>query len=162
MFTRLTLSESYEFNVVVRSSWYPATLKFVPCGGDPILEISSDLLPWMIGSYGWLVVTGTWLLFSHILGIVIPIDELILFRGVAQPPTSHSLARSIHQLVYWDGIGFQKPRKNAVHIQMADADGLDVRPPSSMLSFSFWPIPFDSVLHAVLSKHSHGCWPILE
>ena len=28
-------------------------------------------------------------LFSHILGIIIPIDELIFFRGVAQPPTSH-------------------------------------------------------------------------
>ena len=28
-------------------------------------------------------------LFSHILGIIIPIDELIFFRGVAQPPTSN-------------------------------------------------------------------------
>ena len=26
-------------------------------------------------------------LFSHILGIIIPIDELIFFRGVGQPPT---------------------------------------------------------------------------
>ena len=25
---------------------------------------------------------GTWFLFSHILGIIIPIDELIFFRGV--------------------------------------------------------------------------------
>ena len=38
-----------------------------------------------------------YILFSHILGIIIPIDfliipidELIFFRGVAQPPTSHS------------------------------------------------------------------------
>ena len=30
---------------------------------------------------------GTWILFFHILGIVIPTDELIFFRGVAQPPT---------------------------------------------------------------------------
>jgi len=27
-------------------------------------------------------------LFFHILGIIIPTDELIFFRGVAQPPTS--------------------------------------------------------------------------
>ena len=36
-------------------------------------------------------VSGRWwlehVLFSHILGIVIPTDELIFFRGVAQPPT---------------------------------------------------------------------------
>ena len=31
---------------------------------------------------------GTWLLFFHILGIIIPIDELIFFRGVGIPPTS--------------------------------------------------------------------------
>ena len=28
-------------------------------------------------------------LFFHILGIMIPTDELIFFRGVGQPPTSH-------------------------------------------------------------------------
>ena len=41
----------------------------------------------MTASY-WLVV-GTWLLFSHILGIIIPTDELIFFRGVGLPPASH-------------------------------------------------------------------------
>ena len=30
-------------------------------------------------------------LFFHILGIIIPIDELIFFRGVAQPPTRNSI-----------------------------------------------------------------------
>ena len=35
----------------------------------------------------WLVVWNIFL-FSHILGIIIPIDELIFFRGVVQPPTS--------------------------------------------------------------------------
>ena len=31
----------------------------------------------------WLVVTGTWMLFSHSVGnVIIPIDELISFRGV--------------------------------------------------------------------------------
>ena len=29
------------------------------------------------------------LLFFHVLGIIIPIDELIVFRGVGQPPTSN-------------------------------------------------------------------------
>ena len=36
-------------------------------------------------------ISGWWFgchfLFSHISGIIIPIDELIFFRGVAQPPT---------------------------------------------------------------------------
>ena len=32
---------------------------------------------------------GTFFLFSHILGIVTPADELIFFRGVGQPPTSN-------------------------------------------------------------------------
>ena len=36
----------------------------------------------------WLVVTGTRLWFSHILGIIIPIETFLFFRGVAQPPTS--------------------------------------------------------------------------
>ena len=33
-------------------------------------------------------VSGTWILFFHILGIIIPTDELIFFRGVGIPPTS--------------------------------------------------------------------------
>ena len=38
----------------------------------------------------WLVVTGTLLLLFHILRIIIiPIDELIFFRGVAQPPSRY-------------------------------------------------------------------------
>ena len=40
----------------------------------------------------WLVVTGTWLSFSHILKIVIPIDELIFFREIGIPPTSWCFA----------------------------------------------------------------------
>jgi hypothetical protein len=32
---------------------------------------------------------GTWLLFFHMLGIIIPSD-FIFFRGVGQPPTSSS------------------------------------------------------------------------
>ena len=35
----------------------------------------------------WLVVWNIFY-FVHILGIIIPTDELIFFRGVAQPPTS--------------------------------------------------------------------------
>jgi hypothetical protein len=37
----------------------------------------------------WLLVGGLeHLFFSPILGIILPIDELIFFRGVGQPPTS--------------------------------------------------------------------------
>ena len=36
---------------------------------------------------GWLVVWNR-ILFFHILGIIIPTDELIFFRGVGIPPTS--------------------------------------------------------------------------
>jgi len=38
---------------------------------------------------GWLVVTGTWLLFVPYIGngIIIPTDEIIFFRGVGIPPT---------------------------------------------------------------------------
>jgi hypothetical protein len=39
------------------------------------------------GLYCWLVV-GTFFIFFHILGIIIPTDELIFFRGVGIPPTS--------------------------------------------------------------------------
>ena len=42
-----------------------------------------------------LLLAGWWFgchfLFSHILGRIIPIDEVIFFRGVAQPPTSSDL-----------------------------------------------------------------------
>ena len=34
---------------------------------------------------GWW--SGTWTLFFHMLEVIIPIDEVIFFRGVAQPPT---------------------------------------------------------------------------
>ena len=41
----------------------------------------------------WSVVTGTWLLFFHSLGnVIIPTDEVIVFAGVAIPPTSVSLS----------------------------------------------------------------------
>jgi len=33
---------------------------------------------------GWF---GTWFLFFHRLGIIIPTDELICFRGIGIPPT---------------------------------------------------------------------------
>ena len=38
---------------------------------------------------------GTFFLFSHILGIVTPADELIFFRGVGQPPTRMSGMKSL-------------------------------------------------------------------
>ena len=36
----------------------------------------------------WLVVWNMNFMTFHILGIIIPTDELIFFRGVGQPPTS--------------------------------------------------------------------------
>ena len=43
---------------------------------------------------------GTWILFFHILGIIIPTDELIFFRGVGQPPTRFFL-HGFLQFVPW-------------------------------------------------------------
>jgi hypothetical protein len=34
-------------------------------------------------------------LFSHILGIITPTDELIFFRGVGQPPTSFQIEKTV-------------------------------------------------------------------
>ena len=58
-------------------------------------------------STGWWF--GTWLLFSHILGIIIPIDELIFFRGVDQPPTRMSLPRSSRSLRLKVGWRMRRP-----------------------------------------------------
>ena len=45
---------------------------------------SYDLISCLVGG-----LVGTSILFSHSVGLlIIPIDELIFFRGVAQPPTS--------------------------------------------------------------------------
>jgi ABC-type amino acid transport system permease subunit len=35
----------------------------------------------------WLVVWNFWIIFPYIGNVIIPTDELIFFRGVAQPPT---------------------------------------------------------------------------
>ena len=43
-------------------------------------------------------------LFFHILGIIIPTDELIFFRGVGQPPTSY-ISHSDHGFFSLDGYG---------------------------------------------------------
>jgi hypothetical protein len=40
-------------------------------------------------------------LFSHILGIIIPTDELIFFRGVAQPPSRLALTIINHILTVY-------------------------------------------------------------
>ena len=46
---------------------------------------------------------GTFFLFSHILGIVTPADELIFFRGVGQPPTRMSGMKSLGFSPHWNG-----------------------------------------------------------
>jgi hypothetical protein len=64
-------------------------------GALPIDERSSMLFAavlachhmlWLVNKmHDWLVV---WKIFFHMLGIIIPTDELIFFRAVAQPPTT--------------------------------------------------------------------------
>jgi hypothetical protein len=44
-----------------------------------------------IQNAGWCF--GTF--FPHILGIIIPTDELIFFRGVGQPPTRNVICQDI-------------------------------------------------------------------
>ena len=51
------------------------------------LRDSVDVPVLAILQSGWWF--GTWLLFFHILGIIIPTDELIFFRGVGIAPTSN-------------------------------------------------------------------------
>ena len=48
----------------------------------------------------WLVVWNMNGLFFHIWGILIPTDELILFRGVGQPPTSEE-GRAVTDQICW-------------------------------------------------------------
>ena len=57
----------------------PALGKWSPTGADFVL------VPTPLNTY----ITGWWFgtCFSHILGIIIPTDELIFFRGVGIPPT---------------------------------------------------------------------------
>ena len=43
----------------------------------------------LVGYSNWLVVWNIFFIFPYIGLLIIPIDELIFFRGVAQPPTSH-------------------------------------------------------------------------
>ena len=46
----------------------------------------------------WLVVTGTWLLFSHILEMSSSQLTFIFFRGVAQPPTSYDYNKLVEHV----------------------------------------------------------------
>ena len=44
---------------------------------------------------------GTWILLFHILGIIIPTDELIFFRGVGIPPTSFTIDPRLSHTHKW-------------------------------------------------------------
>ena len=59
---------------------------------------------------GWLVVTGTWLLFSHILGILIPTVELIFFRRGAT--TNQMVEDQIFER--WDGHWMSLKSRNPI------------------------------------------------
>ena len=39
----------------------------------------------------WLVVWNIWMTFPYVGNVITPTDELIFFRGVAQPPTSSTV-----------------------------------------------------------------------
>ena len=66
----------------------PTPLKIPPYTPYPIP------LYWSVNTYPYLVGGLEHFLFFHILGIIIPTDELIFFRRVAQPPTSYGLQLS--------------------------------------------------------------------
>ena len=58
----------------------------------------------------WLVVWLPFFIFPHIGNLIIPIDELIFFRGVAQPPTSSSSIVFIYLSIFqWWNISLVKP-----------------------------------------------------
>ena len=45
------------------------------------MDVTSDL--------DWLVVCNIWIIFPYIGNFILPTDEVIFFRGVAQPPTRY-------------------------------------------------------------------------
>ena len=67
-------------------------------GGYPKLAMENDDKPCQTeGFWGTTKVVGVFLIyFFHILGIIIPIDELIFFRGVGIPPTRKTFFESGH------------------------------------------------------------------
>ena len=82
------------------TSWSPQS-PLVP-GGDPQGKCSNPPadLDWfrdtllsdkLMGEKIWLVVWLPFFIFPYIGNVIIPIDELIFFRGVAQPPTRDSV-----------------------------------------------------------------------
>ena len=78
-------------------------------------------------------------LFFHVSGIIIPIDELIFFRGVGTPPTSKSLAFS--------GDVFLKQRQ----------------PATRMYSFPTWDSLIDAGMQEAElapSRYSPHKWPL--
>jgi len=50
-------------------------------------ESISRMWIWAIENSVWLVVWNMNVIFPYIVNFIIPTDELIFFRGVAQPPT---------------------------------------------------------------------------
>ena len=66
--------------------------------GDVLRNARGIWIPKLI----WLVVWNMFLFF-HILGIIIPTDELVFFRGVGIPPTSNDQTYSRYH-------GFQPPK----------------------------------------------------
>jgi hypothetical protein len=73
--------------------------------------MAMEIVDFPIKDGDFLVVGGLEHFFVHVLGIIIPTDELIFFRGVAQPPTSYS------DLIWFNGIimGLQRDYNRIIH-----------------------------------------------
>ena len=71
----------------------------------------------------WLVVTGTWLLFFHILGTIIPIDELIFSSGVA-PTTNQNSPGMVYHWVYLMRCNPLRPAETCTPSLTLPTDGL--------------------------------------
>ena len=56
-------------------------------------------------------------IFFHILGIIIPTDELIFFRGVGQPPTSYPM-------LLFDLVCFRSKKRTDLNMSRSDQEGL--------------------------------------
>ena len=79
---RIVLILSWDSNLVTRRHWDIYSQQWNTMG------ISVDqCIPYIMINPSWILVGGLeHFSFFHILGIIIPTDELIFFRGVGQPP----------------------------------------------------------------------------
>jgi hypothetical protein len=56
------------------------------------VQVKQNISDWWFGTW-----FGTWLLLFHILGIILPTDEIIFFRGVGIPSTRNMYSTLKHE-----------------------------------------------------------------